>query len=816
MTTPAKRPLSKKPHTWMRNKDGFEGQLGRFFGMRGFGFWAWACAIVSVAAIWILGTVGFYAANKDLAKAAYQSLQLFGLNYDAPANMKELNWQIQWARFLAPAVLIAAVIKLLADSVGQCVRRIWHVRLNSRARDIVLGFGPVGREVGRRMLRDGYAVTWIDQIVGGDEALKTARREAEADGGLLLIGDPSSAQSFEKAGADNAGRVFVALDEDLACLDAAEALRTWLEVKRMPSFLRIWGLHMQVPPPPPPPDIRIFTQSPEMGADLSHAAKHGFVSGRGVDVFQLRAEAVRHLVLQARWDRTAKLLGQDRVHLVLAGCGWQGEALLDEALLLCGRAGLKAPLVTVLDRDADTARARIKRRSPALFDPALAAEGWEPPRFVTCDLEAVDYGALAFDPDKYGMPIPVTAWAFCTGDDDLNMRAGLACQMAMHRRQLDGAPIHVRVWNGHEGQAHSLGNDALTQVNIFGSLGAALQQTRALQIDPDEVAKALHQSYMFTEQTTASVYGDPSKTGEIPREKAAEAWADMSHSKQRSNRRAQRHAACKLNDLGYDWHSGEGLNLPKFEDGIRDRFTKAEQALAELGFDPSALTSDSLETEERNFLLAMINEHDRWTLDRAIDGWRLVANPTDERDEARLLHTDMKPFKDLKPNERAYDGILLRSLLNQPLGEAPPPAYPHAPLSITLAHGQPPLASKPEAEWSTCTEIIITLPTGHLTRPEKTKLDLDQPGIQVLIDRLKAAMDQACFCRLVLAFPAPPTPNILALANKLAHMAWAKERDVSSLWTWTGAADNIARALIAPIPEYAISSGAGELVCPTS
>nr|MCU0882133.1 hypothetical protein [Hyphomonadaceae bacterium] len=693
-----------------------------------------------------------------------------------------MNLAIEVARFAAPVVLVAALVKLLADGIGQWLQRLAHLYWGARPRDVVVGFDPVARAVGRRLLAQGRAVTWLATVDGGDEARDSARRDAERDGGLLLIGDPSAPDMIAKAAVDRARRVFIRLQSDLASLDAAEAIRVWLADRDGPSSVT-----------PETPRLRVFVDSPELSGNLSHAAAHGFVSGRDLAAFNLRAEGARRLVLRARFDRTALLLGQERVHVVIAGCGWQGEALLEEVLTLCLRAQLKPPLVTVIDPDAIAIRQRIGQRSPALLTPDLGINGWLAPRFVTCNLETLDYARA----DSSGwapagqQPVPVTAWVFCAQDDELNLRSALTCQSAMQTRRIDGAPVFARIWGGHQ-----LGTDTLTQVNAFGTMEDALDQTRALDVDPDHVPRQLHSAYLKTEVVTDSI---PQAyrtfaTVEAASGAAVRHWSSLMESKKTSNRRAFHHAAMKLADLGFDWGSGEAIRLPVFSAAQRACFDLAEKGLAQNGFQ-HARTHD-----EAVFLAAMANEHDRWTLDRAVEGWQL----SDVRDESRLLHSDMKPFAGLSAVTRAFDGVLLRALLSEHAStqSQPPPAFAHAAVCVVLEHGQHVRASAHPDQWAAATEIIVTLPTGHLVRPERTVLDLDAGVAKLVRASLGTAISTSgCFCRLVLVFRAPPTPPVMALANALAVLAWQKGHDVHPIWSWCAGVGHLSRAVQMPVAD---------------
>jgi NAD(P)-dependent dehydrogenase (short-subunit alcohol dehydrogenase family) len=774
-----------------------------------FRFWTWICAGVFVVAVIAAGAAGFAQASGGALGLhhIYQAIQLFGLNFPDDVAPDEVNLLIQIARFAAPLVLIAALIKLMADGFGEHLRLMWHVRFAGGRRDIVLGFGPVGRAVGAKLLARGRKVTWIARVEGSDEALRQARDDAEELRGFLLIADPSSQAAFKAARARHAERVFVTLETDCAALDAGEALRVWLGPAPSPGpqpqdppqkdwladcLVWLFG-HVPRPAPPAPPQIRVLTESPEIHALLPQAARTGFVSGHGVSVFNLRQEAVRRLVLEQRWDRTALLLGQERVHLVLAGCGWQGEALFDEVLLFCHRADLAPPLVTVLDINARAIEARIRARSPALFDPDFKANlpGWEPPRFVTCDLEAVDLsGRVLRLPGR--RPVEVTAWAVCTGSDELNLRVALKIQTAMQRCQLDGAPVYARVWSDSAGGTLRLGLDGLSQTNVFGSLAEGLAQTSALDEDPDAIARLLHQAYLAAEA------GDLTLNDNRPRQPpsaadADAAWIDLIASKQASNRRAHRHAPCKLDDLGFDWPM-RGFSLPQFATGQVARFDAAEADLRGRGY----CAPPDRHSDAGRFQAAMVCEHDRWMIDRAIDGWRRGA-----RDDTRQLNPNMVSWDGLSGlgdekkvrTIRAYDGVLLQALLRAPESPGRPSAREHRRLWIRLDDGAAAQASAPVADWADVTEAVVQLPLGNL-KTYSGHLETYRPTpLWAAVAAVRRLAESSRFCRLVLDFRTPTTLPVLDLANELARLCCRAGREVHCLWSWRGGQSGSGRHL---------------------
>jgi hypothetical protein len=725
----------------------------------------WTCSLGFVLLVLGLGTWGFMRLGAGALDAFYSAIQLFGLNFDLPeaAAGAPIPWELQAARLLAPAVLIAAVIKLMADGVGLRLQRHLNTRVAEPLRDLVLGFGPFGQEIGRRLVARGRKVTWIDHVEGNESDLDQARATAERLGGFLIAGDPSDPVRLREARIDRAKRVFVALPQDLAGFDAAEAVRRLL---------------------PPDKPVRVFTANPVTSNALPSASAAGFATGRGFDLFNIRAEAVRRLVLTARWDDLALLLGQERVHLVIAGCGWQGEALLEETLLLCNRAGLKTPLVTVLDLDAEGVRRRLQRRALGLVAGKIGVEDFLPPRFLHVDLETVDLGAFDLREEASQWKLPVTAWAICTGDDDLNLRAGLHLHTAIQTRRLDGAPVHIRVCSGHAVSTHAIGTDGITLSSTFGSIEDGLDQTAALEDDPDEVSKRLNRAYMDAKKVSPGLSSEDDKE-KVSETEAEKDWAKLSESKRNSNRRAHRHAPMKLADLGFDWRGGADGILPRLKQEDRKNFHDAHEALHARAF----MDAPPDANDASRLLAAMLDEHDRWAIDRALDGW----TPAAKRDESRLLHDNMVPWEGLGTAEggletRAYDAVLIRALIDDESPARARPAHRRRTILIDIPNKGPVRASCPAAEWKDATELRLRLPPGDTERPERTVIE----DRSALLKLLKTALAGDIVCRMTLLFPAPPVPPILNLGNDIVTIA-GPSIAVQSAWLWRAGPDHVAR-----------------------
>jgi Trk K+ transport system NAD-binding subunit len=379
-------------------------------------------------------------ALRILADAGYRAAQLFTFEFDRGCAYAEaagpLSGWLELARYMILAFVVAAVASFLVVRFRQWSPVLLHIlfghlfRKTSR-RAVVLGYGPVGQVLARELAgaRRSRFVTVIHK--GVTPAL---REQARRDNIILLEGDPSDPAVYRRARPGLSRRVFVALDSDMRTLDAAVAAHGVREGGR--------------------PDIHVMLADPDLARSLPETAPAGFLTAPDIRVFALADEAARLLAADARFDRLALEGGQERVHLAILGCGSQGDAVAAETLLTAWRTGLGPPRLSIYDKAIDPVRARMRRRSPALFETgrrALHEDARVELAFGTVDLDTVDFGADAEIASLLREPAPVTAWVFAASDDSLNIRAASMLHQAMMRGHVPAAPIYVRIWQGHEG-----------------------------------------------------------------------------------------------------------------------------------------------------------------------------------------------------------------------------------------------------------------------------------------------------------------------------------------------------------------------------
>ncbi|MGE0502584.1 MAG: NAD-binding protein [Rhizobiaceae bacterium] len=745
---------------------------------------------VAFAVILMLGATGFLIADEAMAceggpllhcltleqtvNAFYNALRLFVLDFNAADYT--LNPFLQIARFSAALFSALAALTLAVPRAAQWFA-IQTQKLRRGRRAVVLGYGPLGQAVARELhskRRGPFLVTAIHRGVTPD-----LRDVARRDKVLLVEGNPASLSTFRQVDLDRCVKIVAALGDDMRTLDAAEAARGHVGRNG--------------------PSVTAFLNDPDLATGFADSAPRGFLGGPGIRGFCLATEAAQALIASARFDRIALEAGQARVHLVVIGCGAQGEAVAVETLLTAWRRGLGPPRITLLDRDIGAAEARFRRRSPALFagedEPGrLPATARPDIAFDALDLEKTDFGSDETIARHCSEGAGVTVWVFATGDDSLNLRGALALHTAMLRRRRAAAPIYVRIWSGHAGDTPVLSTPGVGMAHTFGSLEDAMAATAACDADPDAVPRALHAQYVAT--------------GEQMRREASDfrftdaAWNELDETKRTANRRLHRHTAMKLEDLGAQWRRGE-RGIPVVDDALRERFIGIEHRfdyarivrgpLPDLwwkGDDGFRPTDEERMRAERIASVA-IAEHDRWTIDRALEGWRPTFADGARRDEERRLHPNMHGWDRLDPMTKRWDAVLLRALVDGGGHDRNRvSAWPAQSSRLTLALGAGSERTPPEPRW---VGREPALSHGLVTQIDLAILGSVEPrwaaSLRATATRLaKALLSEPRvaerLCRIRFLFHEPPSEGVIAIANAIATEAFRKGIEVSSSWLW--------------------------------
>ena len=312
---------------------------------------------------------------------------------------------------------------------------------------------------------------------------------------------------------------------------------------------------------------------------------------------------------------------QSAVHAVIIGFGDFGEKLLDQILLTSLAGTLGTPHVTILDRDAARLERRFRARRPRVLDEL-------PIRFATIDLGADPIGDEARESAlkalrKAEADGGITAIYLALPTDDDTIAAAL---LLNRHRELTGefaAPVFYRSRSDQAVAilpAEAPGADASTgfvrlQVDDKALLGEIAEPDSGKML-----AQALHEVY---------------RTGTG---RGASPWHDLSDTLRRANVRAADHLPAKLWTLGIDVEGLAPGSLPSL----------TADDLQRLGIGSAQPLTPAL----RQSLMPLARlEHERWCIERRLDGWTHGL----QRDPRRRLHPLLVPWSRLTKRRENTD-----------------------------------------------------------------------------------------------------------------------------------------------------------------
>lgn len=711
--------------------------------------------------IWLLGVIAFEL-SRDASHwldSAYRSVQMFGFNFEmepgwcSKSPLGCIHPVLQVARFLAAIFTVLAVAALFVRSLFE---KVWFRRQCGRPaeRRVLLGFGTVNHALARtlREKHPGMALVAVDKEF--DEA---DRRVARAESVLLVSGDTAAPETLEDARLAESGGVFVSCGDDAVNIEVATAAaRLVAEAVRGGTVSPGPGFPRELAARLPPsrfrlrrrraPTVFAHLSSLRMVTDIQEARDSAFDREQKFQPFSLRTAAVRDLLDRARLTTLARDRKQDRVHLVLAGLGDQGEAVFAETLLTCYAQELKPPRITFIDRDMKGSRARLKALYPRLFDDSIPAEArptlktWIP----------ADIGTLGFEDDArldaLERPDEPTAWVFACREDERNLDAALRLEWAMNALRRRPAPVFVRLWGARiAGEAP---HDPLRFFQPFGDIRTTARRAPVLDKDADELPQRLHAFYLKVfgewDKNDRKIASAADAAAALPKASGQSYrtdWEKLPENVRESSRRAAHHAVIKLADLGLQWRGmGEGM-LPRIAPEDAEPFRRAAESFDGRGGAPAPGSA------EQAMLEASKIEHARWMADRALSGWQQGLDeaqpgekPKFRRDNRRRWQDSMIPFADLKAQTKALDMALLRAMLDYLTGEKAkgnPPAFPRREFQIAQDADAAPLPPRVDPG---VTELVLSIgPEKSLVGESKEEREVREKEREEAIVRLAGA-----------------------------------------------------------------------------
>lgn len=296
------------------------------------------------AALLVLGIGGFLQQSGDLGTtrsfldSLYFTLQLAALDYQGDS--ESVNWRLQIARFVAPAIAASTLVQSASIVFREQFARFRARR--ARNHTVLCGLGPIGARLAAALVADGRTLVAVeaDPVAPG---IATAN-----DLGIpVVIGDPTDVSVLEAARVGRASRVIAIASTDAQNAAIAAAVR---------AVHRPAGLA--------PLRCAVHLIDAEL-AGLLRTTELSGSTGLRVEFFNTHERAAAALLGEFPLASTADT---PQPHLLITGLGQFGSNVV-VAAARAHAAGHDGPLgVTLVDRRATARFHALRMQHPALAD----------------------------------------------------------------------------------------------------------------------------------------------------------------------------------------------------------------------------------------------------------------------------------------------------------------------------------------------------------------------------------------------------------------------------------------------------------------
>lgn len=553
--------------------------------------------------------------------ALYQSLQLFVLGFEKQG---AVVWQLQVARFLAPAATLIAAAVLVIDRFWLGFRLRW-IRLRGGHR-IVCGLGRKGAELARAAQVGTGEMIAVRGVVVIEKNPDHPQLEAiRALRIPVVVGDASIPVVLAKAGIGRSREVMITCGRDDENIQVAIASMD-------PQLRSSKGR-----------DLRLAPHLEAEGARklLWNTFVQKQRDERGLERVELSDYC--HQTRAARKLFAKFPLGHGKLHptserfplLVLFGFDRMGEAVLLHALRLAHYPNGEQLRVHIFDRQASVLWSRFKGKHPNFGRSELAsiAKIWVHDGDVLGET-ALDRVRTAVLTENADVTLVV---ALNTEDESLALLERLPLEV--RERQ---CPVRVRIHRSSGissliddgGQAHqeepALDAPRPLKLTTFGLVEESATSWDTVPFDREKFAEKIHSNYLELMERLR-------EQGKLtdPPGPAERAWGDLPEAWREPNRYAADFAPFLFRSLGRVVVHGADSDAP-----VRVKYPN-----------------------EKSLLVAGQMEHRRWYAERYLAGWSLPTEQAQKEDpEGRggrrdhlLLHPSMKPWSEISDVEQAKD-----------------------------------------------------------------------------------------------------------------------------------------------------------------
>lgn len=584
----------------------------------------WGFAIVcGIAALALAGTGWFFelGAPKDWSDAADISVRtvkvlLLSDIYFNPVENAQAAPFLEYARALGVLASLLVGFRLLALAIGSRLSDFLYSLFISR-HHVVLGSGPAAEEYAsahNRMFK-GRAIHLSDKRMPSAHRLATWPRRGEIKNQL------------RQAKARSARRIIV---------DEGDDADTWQTAQ-----LAAWAC--------PKAEVMAHIADPWIRDRLSRDRSSDQRPTPRLNTFSYAGGVARQVMLAHPPYLLTQALGASVQHILIVGFGQVGEAVAREFIVTCVTPSSHKLMVTVVDPcAASTLEPDFRGRHEELvknvdFD------------FITGDFRLADtrtdglidrmtkrvakapvcavYVAVDLDSQPLGLAFAIRAMALRHGlflaPIFVCAQHGAGLPPVRHGIGLVGGPAEVQ--EEREKQAIAEGKICNLRVVSFGSWPAAFDGAGMFEHPYDAQARRYHEEY-------ARLLANHERRSTNAITSTAKSWDDLPDQLRSSNRRAAAHMRTKAFVMGYDlgrWLAADA--------GYRN----CQELPPAAGVFPA--------TGEPDMAMAKL-EHQRWILDRFLDGWR----PGGRSDYYRTRKT-LVPFDQLAPDDVAKDNAVVET-----------------------------------------------------------------------------------------------------------------------------------------------------------
>jgi hypothetical protein len=487
----------------------------------------WPVLIALAVFALALGYIGFarYAAARGESPSPldllYQTLQLVSMNSGLVPG--PINWQLQVARFLIPALTVYTALTALAliFSEQMQVFKLWRIKDHV----IICGLGRKGALLVEQFRALDMDVVVLEQGKGNDW-MEISR----GLGAIVLVGDAADPDILRHARVDRAKHLIAVMGDDGA--NAEVAVRAEELIRGRTTGVLTCLIHIV------DPQLYDLLREKELGDQDQ--------SGYRLELFNIYDRGAR-LILRSVGDR----VGQAKPsHILVIGMGKLGESVVLHAIKQWRENNHSTNdrlQITVIDRDA-----QLKAKSLCVRFPQLEQVCNIVP--LQMEVNSPDYLRAEFlrNPSEHN---DVEQVYVCLDDDSLGLHAGLSLlqQMKTHK-----VPIVIRMVED-TGLATLLGDGdthqgTFKELHAFGLLNQTCTADLLLGGTHEILARELHSVYL-SEQTITEGIAEQSE--------ALVPWEQLPERLKESNRVQATNIGKTLAENGYsiaqmrDWEAGE-------------------------------------------------------------------------------------------------------------------------------------------------------------------------------------------------------------------------------------------------------------------